>query len=1175
MTSSTVYTDEQQRALDAYQQSVALSAGAGCGKTFVLTERFLSYLDPRVLEPTAELDELVAITFTDAAAREMRDRIRLSCYDRLKVATAVDEQQAWRRLLRILDTARISTIHSFCGSLLRSHAVEAQLDPRFEQLDAASADLLRLRTLDDRLRQLLLKRDEAVIQLATRFGLSKLREHLVGLLGKDLSGVVASWLEATPDEVIAAWKKYYNQKTIPLVIQELLDAAPIRDLQTICEKGGFAADELQAHCSRILAILRELPECDNPTRLLDELQSLARVQGNAAKKKNWIDESDFESFRDACKAVRDGVIKKSILYKPWNEEQLQDTANAGLALLALATDVARCYESAKQERNVLDYDDLMHKAHSLLTAPEFAAARKNLADSTKLLLVDEFQDTDPVQVELVKALCGDGWAGEGLFVVGDAKQSIYRFRGAQPAVSRQLREHLPPESQLSLTTNFRSQGAVLDFVNALFCDAFEEEYQPLRPSREQQTPLPAIEFFWAITDTKEDDSIPAQLRGAQRDRYREARFVARRLAAMIDSEDSLVVENNSLRPVKQGDIAILFRTLSDVQVYEEALREQGLDYYLAGGHAFYAQQEVYDVLHLLRSVCSVADELSLAGALRSPLFAVEDETLFWLVNKHRSLQAALMSPNSIKELSPVEQAKVTHAANTFQELRDRKDDLLVAELLTLAIELTGYDATLRSEFLGERKLANLHKLVEQARTLDELNPGDLSGFVTQLTEFVARAPKEPVAATTAEGDVIRIMTIHNAKGLEFPVVVVPDLERKRPSSKQDPVFDEELGPLVPSSDSSCVGWDLYQQAEKIEDNAERLRLLYVACTRAADFLILSSSIKDLNKPSSDWLKFLDERFDLASGDCIADLPEGYMTPQIRVTTNEPVSERKPARRTRGADLLKLVEKTCKMAVQDKGIVPEGVGTIPLHLRARQRFSFSSISGKLQKQIVRAEPVIGEEAIDAPTFDPRDFGTFVHEVLDQAFEKRGQNSFSEKSSDPFVESDLFSESDVHELCEFLAPSHLKQNVEEAAAEAANLVQSFLHSPRAQQMASARCLLREVEFLLPGELVSDTLAGRYLEGIIDCLYQDESGNWHLLDYKTNQVTAAEVPAAAGNYAMQMFVYGLACERALGVRPVESVLYFLRPAVEHAWVQSKEEQAGLVQEVCRGVEDLITAK
>lgn len=1145
-------TAEQQAALAATDRSVSLAAGAGCGKTFVLTERFLSYLDPSELGPLAELHELVAITFTEAAAREMRDRIRKRCYERLSTATDPSEQQNWRRLLRSLDAARISTIHSFCATLLRSHAVDANIDPQFEQLDQATADLLRIRSLDERLRQLLLERDERVIQLATRFTLRGLREHLVSLLGETLEPVAAKWRGKSADDLITAWKQHFESKTRSQITAEFLAAPPVESVKSLCESAVPATPELQTLFDRILSILAELSNSIEPARLLTELREIARVNKGPGTKKNWTDESDYVEFKIAAENVR-GLIEKSILLRPWNEEHLQETARTGLDLLELAFDIGNYYQLAKQQRNVLEFDDLIAKTYTLLTDSRFAHVQQDLAGGTRLLLVDEFQDTDPAQVAIVQAFCGERWQEEGLFVVGDFKQSIYRFRGAEPEVSRKLRWALPAESRLSLTTNFRSQGAILDFVNALFCDSFRGEFEPLHPQRRQLTPPPAIEFLWAFEDANvPDDTIPPQFRGVERERYLEARYVAKRIAELIDSQEPLIVdqEHKSLRPVQPGDVAILLRSLSNVQLYEAALREQGLEYYLAGGHAFYAQQEIHDLLHLLRAVVSNIDDLSLAGALRSPLFALTDETLFWLVNHAGSLNAALFAESLPDELDDSERAKVIRAGNVLSELRVKKDQLLVAELLNRAIELTGYDAVLLTEFLGRRKLANLHKLIEQARTLDRLNPGDVNGFVTQLSEFVTRAPKEPVAATSATGNVVRIMTIHNSKGLEFPLVVVPDLNRKPPPTSRTPVMDEELGPLVPAKSEGrvCVGWDLYQQAEKLEEQQEILRLLYVACTRAADYLILSSSLKDPHKPTSEWLKFLGSRFDLSTGDCLVELPPGYNAPQIRVITSEPPSTRKEQGRTRGADLAKLIEKTAALADQERGVVPVGVVPVPVDTQARRRFSFSRLWGTL-----KAESLAEFEAEFTTTtqIDPLGFGTLVHELLERTAFDLSTN--------------------VRKLCEFLAPQHLDTPTPADINEATSIVERFLKSNRAAEIAAAQCVLREVEFLLPWP---DDSSPRYLHGFIDCLYQDTNDQWHLIDYKSNQITMEGVPNLAITYEMQMFVYTLACERSLGIRPCETTVCFLRPGLEHSFLWNMAQRESMTAAVNRAIATLLTS-
>ena len=1147
-------TDEQHRALSAHRQSVSLAAGAGCGKTFVLTQRFLSYLDPRVLEPSAELHELVAITFTDAAAREMRERVRSRCYQRLEQATEPSEKQAWNRLIRALDAARISTIHSFCGTLLRSHAAEAEVDPRFEMLDPPAAELLRLQTVDNRLRQLLLAGDEKMLQLATHFSLRGLRDHVARLLGDNVEQVVAAWSQVTPELLVDAWKEHFRSTVVPSALTNLLAAPAVLELQELCRTAEVSKPGLRDHFAHLLAVLEELPGNLEPQQAVKQLRGLAKVQG-VCTKKDWPDAELFDQYKNANKAVRD-LIDKSILRHTLQQAPMLEAAQLGMDLLSLVKDVAEQYSRLKQSRNVLEFDDLLQQAHRLLTDERYPEIRKSLTKSSRLLMVDEFQDTDPLQVSIVKAFCGDDWAEQGLFVVGDFKQSIYRFRGAEPRVSNELRRTLPDESRLSLTTNFRSQPAILDFVNTLFHDAFTEDYEPLQPNRPQVAESGSIEFLWSQDDgSPTDDELARRLGRAQRSRVREARYIARRLAQLLDSGEAIVYdaenstdEEAASRPLKLGDIAILLRTLSDVAIYEEALREQGLDYYLAGGHAFYAQQEIHDILHLLRAIASSADDLSLAGVLRSPIFALEDETLFWLAQKTGSLNAGLFAESPPGNLSKPERAKVALAATTLAELRNCKDHLLVAELLNLAIARTGYDATLLCEFLGQRKLANVHKLIEQARNIDRSSPGDLNGFITQLTEFVVRTPKEPLAATQSEGDVIRIMTIHYSKGLEFPLVVVPDLSRNsRPSTKQ-PEFDEQLGPLVPAVDKNhCVGWNMYQFAEQLEEDEERKRLFYVACTRAADYLLLSSSIEDLEKPKSDWLKFLAGRFDLQTGECLSQPPAGIRVPAVTVTVEEPSSDRKSVGKASGVNLEKLLKKAEQQAKAGKGRIPASVEPIPVDHAAQKRFSFSRLSGQLKQHQHTAAAGTSSSA------EAMGRGTLVHAVLEQI--------------------DFSAKNDMQELCYHLAPQHIEHDWRGAAKDAHQMVSRFQKSVRANALAQAKEIHREVEFVLgwPGE--KQQFEGCFLHGFIDCLYQDQAGGWHILDYKSNRVDEDSTHESASNYDMQMLVYSLACEKALGTAPVEAVLHYLRPSTEVVCSLDNSQRADLCGQIDVAIRSIIT--
>jgi ATP-dependent helicase/nuclease subunit A len=1129
MTPTTTLTDEQSLALTTRDTSIALAAGAGCGKTFVLSERFLSHLEhdeARSLDP-AELHQLIAITFTDAAAREMRRRIRDKCYDRSRTAETAESQDYWLRLLRAIEAARVSTIHAFCASLLREHAVVAGLDPTFGVLEQGAADVLESEVIDDVLRARLSGLEPTTLELAASSGLSKLKDQLRELLRYRHDTNFHKWRAATPDDLVAAWQDCHEKVALPAALTELglsPSAIAIHDLLA----SHAVTRESLVNAKHVL--LDQLPRLEAAELTIGDLESLRQYVGvkGICAAKDWPTKERYEEYQQACTTFRKDLDK--CLKLKFDPDAAHAAAELGLRLLDLAHDAAHEYDRAKARAGKLDFDDLLARAHQLLTDPMHASLRDGLSADLRLLLVDEFQDTDRLQVELVRALCGDVADGK-LFFVGDMNQSIYRFRGAQPDVFLDLRGQVPTAGQLPLTKNFRSQPAVLNFVNALFVHTLGPEYKPLRPNRPQATAEPAIEFLWTLTPDKKRS-------GGKRDaREQEAGRIARRLRELIESEAPIIADaDGGRRTMKLGDVAILFRALSDVAFYEAALREYDLDYYLVGGHAFYAQQEIFDVLNLLRAVASPADEISLAGVLRSPFFSLADETLFWLVESAGSLNNGLFGGSLPKELSNEERLKATAAAETLTHLRARKDSLPITTLLQQTLACTGYDAALLAEFLGDRKLANLNKLIEQARTADSGDVLDLAGFIAQLAEFVAREPKEALAATLAESaDVIRLMTIHQSKGLEFPLVVVADVDRKADFRGPAAALDERLGPVVrPPSDEeeepTTTGITLYRALEKRADAEERKRLFYVATTRAADYLILSSSLAGYaaDELEGDWTKLLAERFDLESGNFHGELPADYPPPQVRVTSSEPATDFKPLGSTRGPDLVSIVEAARDLAAGGGGIIPPDVAPLAPDPTARRQFSVSRLSGK----IVRPDSREHESTLlpEPDAIDPRELGTLVHAVL-QRIELSGNRP-------------------VGTLCEQLASARVVYNAPHYAELATEMLERFVDAPRWSEIAAAKTVRRELEFLLawpPGEINVD---GRYLQGFFDCLYQDASGGWHLVDYKTNEVTAANVARVAPQYEMQMLLYALALERALGRPPVELALHFLRPGVEHAF-------------------------
>jgi ATP-dependent helicase/nuclease subunit A len=1175
------YTAEQSAAIAARDFSVALSAGAGCGKTFVLTERFLSHLEPSKngREKPARLSQLVAITFTERAAREMRDRVRKACSERLKQCSE-EEVEHWRELLRDLDSARISTIHSFCGSLLRSHAVEAGLDPRFRVLDAAQSDTLLFELVDHELRRRLADRNEDTFELVVKYGLDRLRDMVSVYLGNRQNIDWPAWREKTPADLTARWEQYFREVVFPQKLQEITDSP---DSRTVMD---FSRRNLCTHAvmqERMAVILDTLPKLSNEKNLtgvltlLDILRDAARVQGGGTKK-HWPHEELYNRFRDAAAALRKMIdsLKKNASF---DATAALSVAEMGLRLLHLSEDVAQAYEREKQTLGVLDFDDLLIHARRLLVGPDQNQLRRRWAEQLRLLLVDEFQDTDPLQVELVKALCDNEVTRGKLFFVGDFKQSIYRFRGADPHVFRLLREEIPDQGRLPLSENFRSQPGIIEFVNALFQEEFGKGYEPLRAHRPQTAPTPSVEFLWASEDTDAEKSEPGRPRPrtdelvtfstsdsptsvervgnaddygpTERRRRREADWIARRIRAMLDAKEKVVNDKDAdkigtpaARAVKFGDIAILFRALTDVAYYEEALRRYGIDYYLVGGHAFYAQQEVYDLLNLLRALESPCDEIALLGVLRSPFFCLLDESIFWLAKQRGGLRAGLFAERFPPELGEEQAIRAEFAAETLKELTAMKNRLPIAQLIRLALDKTAYDAILLTEFLGERKLANLNKLIEQARSFDESGVFCLADFITQLSEFVVRQPKEPLAATHAETmDVVRLMSIHQSKGLEFPVVFVADLDRRLGSQPPSAVFSPELGPLVKDAEIPS-GFNLFTQAENEEDRAETVRLFYVAATRAADYLILSAGIdppkeeEDSGKkkeaeyePKGEWMQLLGRHFDLFSGEPVG---EGKLAKVIaaRPEFEKPVEELATRRRLKTID-----EKTSKLAEKAEGVVPPYLAAIPAEESTRRQMSFSRLSGKLHQEAPASRDVLvpdlpavrAVESLDVsnkPTVDPLGLGTLVHAVL--------------------AEVDFAQPKNLSALLERHAAEHVGDD-RDAIAQATEMLERFLASKRAKAIAEAKVVYRELEFLLAWPPEGDRQDGRYFQGFLDLLYQDVAGGWHILDFKTNMITKANLNEVAANYEMQMLVYALAAEKILKSPPEELSLHFLRTGWE----------------------------
>jgi ATP-dependent helicase/nuclease subunit A len=874
------FTDQQRSAIRRRGGPTLVSSGAGCGKTFVLTHRYLDHLR----SDGVDASQIVAITFTERAAREMRERIRAAIVKEIRQAATDDAAEQWRRQRRLLDRAPITTIHSFCAMTLRGNAVAAGLDPEFEIIERTEAEgVLRDASIAALQRVLIAEtiEGEDLRQLVRLYGWNAVTRAVTDLVREADRNAWSDAASTPPAAVAEDWTRFWCETFRPRYVRFFLRTNPkvTRCVRLMRDHPPSGCDKMSRRARTILETIGNLSVESDLASSLEALGDAAKVAGTKGEDA-WPREVDYEEVKAIFANFRKALGDLDWLAQ--TPAKLDGAVAIGQRFLRVALAVEAEYRRQKEVLAALDFHDLLQRTRDLLR--DRPDVRAELRERYAFVLIDELQDTDPVQMELAEAIVDDLAAAPGFFGVGDHKQSIYRFRGADSKLFRQLMARMPDGATQGLTENFRSEPAVLHFTNALFAGVIEP-YEPLAAHYEPSHPDPCIEFLWSERQPRTN---------APDARADEAACIARRVAEMIDGEPLVADRSQTLkgrRAARAGDIAILFRAMSHVAIYENALRQRGIDYYLVGGRAFFAQQEIYDVLHLLRALDNPHDSICLAGTLRSPFCSLSDEALFALAMHPDGLWAGVLDLGQASFVPSDERGNLERARRQLARWRTLKDRLPMTRLLGTVIEESGFDAALQFEPMGDRKLANLWKLVDLARGYDRGRFQGIADFVDRLQTLTEGPALEEEAATHPENaDVVRLMSIHQAKGLEFPVVFIPDCAAERRRGHVPlaiwsrglgcivrPPDDEEANPVADS------GKRMHERLEEMEEWDEEIRILYVACTRAQDHLVLSASLAEDYEPAGPWMQTLAQRFDLSTGRFLAGDRVENLAPAVRVT----------------------------------------------------------------------------------------------------------------------------------------------------------------------------------------------------------------------------------------------------------------------------------------------------
>jgi ATP-dependent helicase/nuclease subunit A len=995
---------------------------------------------------------------------------------RTRIRAALAERDR-HDLARELDGAWISTIHGFCARLLRAYPLAAGLDPRFRELDEAQGAVLRSEAFGEALAEFCAGDDPQRLELLATYGSDRLRRMLTS---------VYETLRAAGRELDLA---VASQPELGRRVDEL------RAVATSLAADSEATDAQQ----RTAAELLELLDRDQRSDRLMNLTGF-KARGDRAA-----------GYCEALAAVEQAAL---------DEAAARDRA----LLQELLRLFAERYAQAKARESALDFEDLQLEARDLLRSQPDLREREQ--GRFRSILVDEFQDTNRLQTEIVDLL---RTPETELFFVGDEFQSIYGFRHADVQVFRERRDAV--DQPLSLTLNYRSRPEVLAAVNELFGADFGGEFQELAAAAEFPDPVFGHPVELLVTDKESYKESGVHWRRG------EARAVARRVRELVDT--------GAATP---GEIVLLFAAGTDAEWYEDELRRAGLPTYRATGKGYFGQQQVVDLLMYLRLLQNRYDDTALASVLASPFVGVSNDALALLrrVATRRPLFTGLehaLPPG----LAERDERLMRAFRQRYGRLVEAMPRLSLERLCEEVVAEHDYDLAVLARWDGRRRYANLRKLARLARSYEELRGPDVEGFVRFVTEQEAVGARELEAVAEEEGaDAVRLLTIHAAKGLEFKVVIVADAGRDRVPPSPDEIlalpdgrFGFRVADPVTAKRRGAFDYEAVKEARQEAERAERLRLYYVAMTRAKERLIVSGSVdlgsdRETPTPIAWVLDRLDAEEELAeAGDAPIELVRGDALLLVRLDRYRPeVGDAEPESEEQGQlELFATLEEVAARPAAPELPALVALAEPPL-LRVR-RLSFTSLSLFDQcsyKYFARYGLGMSERPVEIEGGEPgersgTEIGTAVHSLLEQI-----------------------------DLASPVVPELEDELVR-------GFVTAYCESDLARRVAGLTGVEKERHFTFEHD-------GVLVHGFIDSFYLRD-GRALVVDYKTNALgEASPDEIVEEDYKLQRLVYALACFRA-GADEVEVVYHFLeRPEAPVEAVFSRADVPELEAELSAAI-------
>lgn len=1097
-------TDAQKKGIELVGCNICVTASAGSGKTHVLVERFVHLVTARKVP----IQNILTITFTEKAASEMKQRIA----ERF-------EKLGLERELREVEFAYISTIDSFTARVLREHALEANVDPEFTILDEYESRYMQRNVAETVLSGWETSNPQGFNNLLQGLHCRHLEEVTINILsrirstGTPLQDIIQP--DVRPQDIRAVLEK----------ISKCLDVLG-RYLQV-----GSIPKQMSENISGLISALSPIT---NETITTPERLTVNHINDIAGALERYGRLTPPEPAKDSLKSLRETHFPE--LRRLFFERV---AAGERQALKGFLLELHQKYEEEKRARGVLDFYDLTEKTIQLLrTSPHI---RRALRGQFRHILVDEFQDTNRLQKDLIDLLMSEG----NLFVVGDARQSIYGFRDADLDVFLRHREEVAAGggAVIQLRENFRTRPEIIDFINHVFRDIPEDD------GSTKGAGLVAASSF----NEKHDPSVELILtRGDTVDEARmlEATTLARRIHDIVENEELRITRVNGHRvgvPLSYGDFAILLRSTADIKLYERALTELNIPFFIVRGRGLYNTTEVTDLVNFLKVIDNPLDEVRLAAVLRSPFVGISDECLFWLTHyskdKHcgnGELFYTLAQADMIPEIEPHHRDRLIRFAGQLREFQNLKERLPAASLIDTILDRTGFDTRVLALTSGRQKHANIRKMVELASSLEKRGFSGLDEFFRVISDLRLRETREPEAPTDVErSDVVKVMTVHAAKGLEFPAVVVADINRLRQNRTEDLIFSRRLGlgfkvlnPLTREPEKTSSYHQISEELKQ-KDEGELGRVFYVALTRAQEHLILSGALGPGSK--GEWLRILARNLNLPLDSekmpsFIAFGNNGY---SLRVVTS--------GSRRRTPSTFRVLSSP------DKNKVLAGRRlTIPQRASLTAEYTLPAVRAAPTPD-GKADYVYSVTEIMGFLLCPRLY-YFAHRLrLPAICTALEEGATAHQGEIDEIRKGVLG-SVAHAVLERFRPDFTEVQLREVVLEAfddvsvtepageqvstvTQWVSDFYSSPIGRMVKRAPRVERELAFVF-------YYRGNPIRGKIDLLFSPNGSGWYLLDYKSSSADQVELRG----YEFQMQLYAMAIDAVYGQGPEEAVLFFL---------------------------------